>query len=218
MKALRYICVDEYQDFSDVFFQLLTAIRKQNPNIELLCASDDGQAINGFAGADLQFSQDFEKYFGESRKLDIFTSYCSSQSIVGFGNALMNRLGQPSIAFPSVASLSGNRLVVRVKSQPNLPFGIGTPAVKDQLKACRYNWHGVNKVWEKSFPVDSFTFDVVCHKVWATAACRVDVSVVDDSETETASYRLDLGAWTCRFDNLGITKEGGIDVRLQAVK
>ena len=183
----------------------------------MLCASDDGQAINGFAGSDLQFSQDFEEYFGELRKLDIFTSYCSSQSIVGFGNALMNRLGQPSIAFPSVASLSGNLLVVRVKSQPNLPFGIGTPAVKDQLKACRYNFHGINEVWEKSFPVDSFNFDVVRHEVCATAACRVDISVVDDSESKLASYRLDLGEWTCQFDNLGVATKNSLDVsRAQA--
>ena len=49
-------------------------------------------------------------------------------------------------------------------------------------------------------------------------ACRVDVSFVDDPEAGTASYRLDVGAWTCRFDNLGTAKEGGIDVRLQAVR
>ena len=405
LAALRYICIDEFQDFSDLFSRLLTAIRKQNPSVELFCVGDDWQAINGFAGSDLRFFQDFKKYFGELRKLDISTNYRSSQSIVGVGNALMYGLGQPSIAykksvgkvllsdlnqfeptllekqrhsgdsltpavlrvvnqaltdgldvvllcrrnglpyfvnygedsvvagrgidrflnhvraffpkglreritistahkykgleksvvivldavarsyplihpdwvfarifgdspekivqeerrlfyvaltraidtlviftegrgkspflddierqmnlskldwavFPSVASILGNRLVVQVKSQPDIPFEIGTSTIKDQLKACRYNWHGVNKVWEKSFPVDSFTFDVVRSEVWATAACRVDVSVVDDSETETASYRLDLGAWTCRFDNLSTTKEGGIDVRLQAV-
>ena len=109
-------------------------------------------------------------------------------------------------AFPSVTSISGNRLVVQVKSQPDIPFEIGTFAIKDQLKACRYNWHSLDEVWEKSCPADGFNFDLVCNEVWATTACRVDISVVDDSETEVASYRLDLGAWACRFDNLGTTK------------
>ena len=394
LNALRYICIDEFQDFSDLFFRLLTAIRKQNPNVELFCVGDDWQAINGFAGSDLRFFQDFQKYFGDSRKLDISTNYRSSRSIVDIGNALMDGLGQPSVAdkksvgrvllsdlnqfeptllekqrhpgdsltpavlrvanqalvdgidvvllcrrnglpyfvnygesggvegrgidrflnhirsffpralreritistahkykgleksvvivldavarsyplihpdwvfarifgdspekitqeerrllyvaltraidtlvvftegrgkspflediekqmklqpldwaaFPSVASISGNRLVVQVKNQPDVPFGIGTFAVKNQLMACRYNWHAVNELWEKSFPVGGFNFDIVRNEVWATAACRVDISVVDDSETEIASYRLDLGAWTCRFDNIGIAK------------
>ena len=121
-------------------------------------------------------------------------------------------------AFLSVASISGNRLVVQVKNQPGVPFEIGTFAVKNQLKACRYNWHAVNEVWEKGFPVDGFNFDIVRNEVWATAACRVDISVVDDSGTELASYRLDLGVWTCRFDNLGIAKENSLDLPLEAVK
>lgn len=417
LNALRYICIDEFQDFSDLFFRLLTAIRIQNQNVELFCVGDDWQAINGFAGSDLRFFQDFKKYFGESRKLDISTNYRSSRSIVDIGNALMHGLGQPSLAdkksvgkvllsdlnkfeptllekqrhpgdcltpavfrviskvfaenelekdlerkekfgvvllcrrnglpyfvnygegsgvdgrgidrflnhvrsffpkglrekitistahkykglekpvvivldavarsyplihpdwvfarifgdspekitqeerrlfyvaltraidtlvvftegegkspflddikrqmslipldwaaFLSVASISGNRLVVQVKNQPGVPFEIGTFAVKNQLKACRYNWHAVNEVWEKGFPVDGFNFDIVRNEVWATAACRVDISVVDDSGTELASYRLDLGVWTCRFDNLGIAKENSLDLPLEAVK
>jgi DNA helicase IV len=406
LNAVRYICIDEFQDFSDLFFRLLTAIRKQNPNVELFCVGDDWQAINGFAGSDLGFFQDFQKYFGESRNLDISTNYRSSRSIVDIGNALMHGLGQPSVAdkksagrvllsdlnqfeptllekqrhtgdsltpavlrvsnqglvdgldvvllcrrnglpyfvsygedsgvegrgidrflahvrsffpralreritistahkykgleksvvivldavarsyplihpdwvfarifgdspakitqeerrllyvaltraidtlivftegrgkspflediekqmklqpldwavFPSVASISGNRLVVQVKNQPDVPFEIGTFAVKNQLMACRYNWHAVNELWEKSFPADGFSFDIVRNEVWATAACRVDISVVDDSETEIASYSLDLGAWTCRFDNIGIAKENSLDVPLEAVK
>ena len=406
LNALRYICIDEFQDFSDLFFRLLTAIRIQNPNVELFCVGDDWQAINGFAGSDLRFFQDFQKHFSESRKLDISTNYRSSRSIVDIGNALMDGLGQPSIAdkksvgrvllsdlnqfeptllekqrhpgdsltpavlrvanqalvdgidvvllcrrnglpyfvnygqssgaegrgidrflnhirsffpkglrerisistahkykgleksavivldavarsyplihpdwvfarifgdspakitqeerrlfyvaltraidtlvvftegkgtspflddikrqmsltpldwaaFPSVASISGNRLVVQVKNQLDVPFEFGNFAAKDKLTANRYRYHSLKKLWEKSFPVGGFNFDIVRNEVWATAACRVDISVVDDSETEIASYRLDLGAWTCRFDNIGIAKENSLDVPLEAVK
>ena len=37
-------------------------------------------------------------------------------------------------------------------------------------------------------------------------------------ETALASYRLDLGVWICRFDNLGIDKENSLDIPLEAVK
>ena len=406
LNALRYICIDEFQDFSDLFFRLLMAIRKQNPNVELFCVGDDWQAINGFAGSDLRFFQDFQKYFDESRKLDISTNYRSSRSIVDIGNALMHGLGQPSVAnkklagkvllsdlnkfeptllekqrhpgdsltpavlrvanqalvdgldvvllcrrnglpyfvnygessgverrgidrflnhvraffpkglgeritistahkykgleksvvivldavarsyplihpdwvfsqifgdspekitqeerrlfyvaltraidtlviftegrgkspflddiekqirlqpldwtaFPSVTSTSGNRLVVQVKNRLGVPSSLGNFAVKNQLDANRYRYHGSKKLWEKSFPAENFNFDLVRNEVWATAACRVDISVVDDSEVEVASYRLDLGAWTCVFDNIGIAKEDSLDVPLEAVK
>lgn len=405
LNALSYICIDEYQDFSDLFFRLLSAIRKQNPGVELFCVGDDWQAINGFAGSDLCFFQDFQKYIGKSHQLHISTNYRSSSSIVGIGNALMIGLGQPSVAhkksigkvllsdlnlfepsflekkrhsgdiltpavlrvvnqtlmagqdivllcrrnglpyfvnygdgstegrgidrflshirsffpkivweritistahkykgleksvvivldaversyplihpdwvfskifgdspakiaaeerrllyvaltravdtlvlftegrskslflndikqemflpsldwaqFPSVVSISGNRLVVQVRSQQDQEFEIGTFAVKDQLNACRYHWHAVKKVWEKSFPVDGFSFDMVSNEVWATAACRVDVTIVNDAEIEVASYKWDGNVWTCRFDKLNAVKENSLEVPKAVLK
>ena len=73
-------------------------MRYQNPLLELFCVGDDWQAINGFAGADLKFFQNFGGYFSPSSGLYISTNYRSSQSIVGIGNALMDGLGKPAIA------------------------------------------------------------------------------------------------------------------------
>ena len=95
---LRYVCIDEFQDFSDLFYRLLDTIRKQNPEIELFCVGDDWQAINGFAGSDLRFFKNFEEYIGESRQLYISTNYRSSNAIIAVGNALMAGLGKPAIA------------------------------------------------------------------------------------------------------------------------
>ena len=96
--SLRYVCIDEFQDFSDLFYRLLNSIRKQNPRIELFCVGDDWQAINGFAGSDLRFFENFTNYIGESRQLYISTNYRSSNAIVAIGNALMVGLGKPAIA------------------------------------------------------------------------------------------------------------------------
>ena len=405
LKALRYVCIDEYQDLSDLFFRMLTAIRRQNSSIELFCVGDDWQAINGFAGSDLRFFQDFSKYIGEARKLYISTNYRSSSAIVDVGNALMHGLGQPAVAhkesagsvllsdlnlfeptllekqrhpgdcltpavlrianqalvdgldvvmlcrrnglpyfvnygegngaegrgidrflqhvrsffpkglrekitistahkykgleksvvivldavgrsyplihpdwvfsrvfgdspamitkeerrllyvaltraidtlviftegrskspfleeieqklllntldwanFPSVAALTEQRLVVQINNQASKMNQSGTYAVKDQLHANRYNWHSVKKVWEKSFPADGFTLEIVRDEVWAASAGGVDVTVLDDAQTEMASYKVDFGVWKCRFDNLAY-KETTPDSQTEFVK
>jgi DNA helicase-4 len=98
IKSLRYICIDEFQDFSELFYQLIQIIRKQNPNVQLFCVGDDWQAINGFAGSDLRFFQNFETHVGESKQLYISTNYRSAKKIVEIGNALMQELGKPAIA------------------------------------------------------------------------------------------------------------------------
>ena len=98
LARLRYICIDEFQDFSDLFYRLLNATRKQNPEIDHFCVGDDWQAINGFTGSDLRFFKNFEEYIGKSRSLYISTNYRSSNAIVAVGNVLMAGLGKPAIA------------------------------------------------------------------------------------------------------------------------
>lgn len=105
LAILRYVCIDEFQDFSDLFYRLLNAIRKQNPRIDLFCVGDDWQAINGFAGSDLRFFENFTDYIGESRRLYISTNYRSSNAIVAVGNALMDGLGKAAIAHKKSAGI-----------------------------------------------------------------------------------------------------------------
>ena len=98
LRKIRYVLIDEYQDFSELFHRLMEAIRKQNPQARFFCVGDDWQAINGFAGSDLRFFQDFTHDFPDSRKLHLTTNYRSGKSIVNVGNALMKGLGKPARA------------------------------------------------------------------------------------------------------------------------
>ena len=99
LTKLRYICIDEFQDFSLLFMRLIAAIRKKNKNIEFFCVGDDWQAINGFAGSDLTFFENFSDYFKPSSKLNITGNYRSHESIVNIGNKIMEDLeGKPAIA------------------------------------------------------------------------------------------------------------------------
>ena len=98
LKNIRYMFIDEYQDFSDLFLKLIEATRAQNDKIEFFCVGDDWQAINGFAGSDLQFYDNFHQYFSPSCQLYISTNYRSSKAIVAIGNSLMYGLGKPADA------------------------------------------------------------------------------------------------------------------------
>ena len=98
LKRIRYVLIDEYQDFSELFYRLVQAIREQNPRARFFCVGDDWQAINGFAGSDLRFFQNFEQFFEDSRELPVATNYRSARAIVDVGNALMKGQGTPARA------------------------------------------------------------------------------------------------------------------------
>ncbi|MBA3922257.1 MAG: UvrD-helicase domain-containing protein, partial [Nostocaceae cyanobacterium] len=102
LKNLRYILIDEYQDFSKLFNRLIEAIREQNPQAQFFCVGDDWQAINGFAGSDLLFYKDFSQFFQPSRKLTISTNYRSAISVVNLSNLLMQGLGTPARAYKTM--------------------------------------------------------------------------------------------------------------------
>jgi DNA helicase-4 len=93
---LRFLLIDEYQDFSKLFHSMVEAIRLRSPGLNLFCVGDDWQAINGFAGSDLSYYNNFSSYFPNSERLHISTNYRSAKGIVAVGNAVMAGLpGKP---------------------------------------------------------------------------------------------------------------------------
>ena len=98
LKMVRYIFIDEYQDFTELFYQLIAALRHVNPEVQLFCVGDDWQAINRFAGSDLKFYRDFDLLFEPARGLQLTTNRRSKKSIVLVSNALMAGRGTPASA------------------------------------------------------------------------------------------------------------------------
>lgn len=103
LKHLRFIFIDEYQDFSELFHRLIETIRSHNTHAQFFCVGDDWQAINGFAGSDLRFYQEFATVFQPARRLHVTTNYRSAKSIVHVGNALMSPFGTPARAYRTLA-------------------------------------------------------------------------------------------------------------------
>jgi len=99
LRNIRFVLIDEFQDFSEVFFKLVEGIRFLNPKAEFFCVGDNWQAINAFAGSELRFFENYEAYFHDTTKLNVSTNYRSHVKIVEIGNALMNDCGPPAVAY-----------------------------------------------------------------------------------------------------------------------
>ncbi|WP_084684829.1 UvrD-helicase domain-containing protein [Methylohalobius crimeensis] len=93
---LKWILLDEYQDFSELYFRMLNAILKAKPDIRLVAVGDDWQAINGFAGAEPRFFERFADYFPGAESVGVTTNYRSDRAVVGAGNRLMDGRGSPA--------------------------------------------------------------------------------------------------------------------------
>lgn len=87
---LRYLMIDEYQDFSLPFFRLAQALRSLYPELQLFAVGDDWQAINRFAGSDVRYFTDFKHFFPEdSTIIPLLTNYRSRRCIVENANRFM---------------------------------------------------------------------------------------------------------------------------------
>lgn len=89
------ILIDEYQDFSKLFYQLVDAIRSITPEVKLFCVGDDWQAINGFAGSDLKYFKKFTRIFADSDIAKLKKNYRNGENILNYGNSLMIEAGTP---------------------------------------------------------------------------------------------------------------------------
>jgi DNA helicase-4 len=74
-KGFRYVIIDEFQDISIGRYQLVKAIKKNNPACKLFAVGDDWQSIYRFTGSDISLFKEFESYFGCTVKSKIETTY-----------------------------------------------------------------------------------------------------------------------------------------------
>ena len=98
INQMEHLMIDEYQDFSSLFFNLVDAIRRCNPALNIFCVGDDWQAINAFAGADLKYFTKFDRYMKNAKHLSLLTNYRSRADIVDVSNQFMHNRGEQSRA------------------------------------------------------------------------------------------------------------------------
>lgn len=95
--SFRMILIDEYQDFSKLFLDLVQALRGNCPSARLFAVGDDWQAINRFAGSDVEYFINFARYFPEdATNIPLMTNYRSCRRIVENANDYMLKHYDPT--------------------------------------------------------------------------------------------------------------------------
>lgn len=89
IQKLKYIIIDEYQDTSELFYEIIQEIRKYNSNLKIICVWDDWQLINSFAGSEMRFFTNFSHYYPWANLCSLRTTYRCTERIVEAANTLM---------------------------------------------------------------------------------------------------------------------------------
>ena len=112
----KYILIDEYQDFSQLFLGAVEAIRGVACQARLFVVGDDWQAINRFAGSDVEYFRNFEGYFAEGfSRYEITTNYRCDRAVVETARKFMRKSMKEKGNFKAFSRKYGKVVVVDPK-------------------------------------------------------------------------------------------------------
>lgn len=99
LSRTTHVFVDEFQDFSPLFQDLVDEILNIGSNKTTLTAvGDSWQSINSFMGSDESIIESFSTDYPSSKRLNLLRNYRSKSDIVFMGNNVMSKVeGEPSI-------------------------------------------------------------------------------------------------------------------------
>lgn len=87
----QLVLVDEFQDLSIGRSRLVKALLAGKPKGILFGVGDDWQAINGFAGSDLQLFMNFEAEFGPTHEGELTQTFRCAQGIADVSSTFIQR-------------------------------------------------------------------------------------------------------------------------------
>ena len=109
----KYILIDEYQDFSQLFLAAVGAIRMVARGARLFVVGDDWQAINRFAGSEVEYFKEFEKFFPDDvRRYEITTNYRCDREVVEKARRFMAKAMSEKGGFRAFSRRMGKVMVV----------------------------------------------------------------------------------------------------------
>lgn len=88
-----HILIDEYQDISKQRYEMIKELMNKTKKCKLFCVGDDWQSIMGFAGSNLNFFINFDRYFPHRKRTDLTKNYRSIKSIVDIGASIIKKNG-----------------------------------------------------------------------------------------------------------------------------
>lgn len=90
-RKFSYVVIDEFQDISIGRYQLVKAIKTNNPACKLFCVGDDWQSIYRFSGSDIALFKEFENYFGVTVKSKIETTYRFNSPLINLSSDFIQK-------------------------------------------------------------------------------------------------------------------------------
>lgn len=174
LTLLRYVGIDEFQDFSDLFYRVL------------------GDSPEKITKEERRLF-----YVALTRAVETLVIITDGRSKSPFLQELEHKRATSPIKWQDYPPLRGTttRLVVKVGNQDRRGRA-PTFAIKDLLKSTGYQWQSTGWAgWAKSFPADGFAIEKIKEEVWAEPADGIEVRIFDDTETLTASFLIDAGHW-----------------------
>jgi DNA helicase IV len=112
-----HILIDEYQDISTQRYEIIKELMDKNHKCKLFCVGDDWQSIMGFAGSNLDFFINFDKYFPHSARTDLTKNYRSIKSIVDVGACIIKNNKDGQIKKKTVANSNESKPVLVFSSK-----------------------------------------------------------------------------------------------------
>ncbi|MCX6494726.1 MAG: UvrD-helicase domain-containing protein [Actinobacteria bacterium] len=98
LSLTTHVFVDEFQDFSELFQNLVDTLLATGIDPALTAVGDSWQSINSFMGSDETIIENFEKHYPRSTTLTLLRNHRSRAEIVSVGNAVMVGVaGKPSV-------------------------------------------------------------------------------------------------------------------------
>lgn len=136
LSSKKYLLIDEYQDFSQLFLSVVLAIREVVPEVRLFVVGDDLQAINRFAGSDVEYFKNFARYFPEDcGRYEITTNYRCNYMIVDTARKFMKRAMGEKGNFRAFSRRAGRVVLVDARRSKLEYLAILVKLVRENRKA-----------------------------------------------------------------------------------
>jgi len=85
-----YIIIDEYQDISNIKYELTYKTAERN-NAKVCAVGDDWQSIYAFSGSRIEYIYNFKEYFKGAKEMRITQTYRNSQELINYSGEFVMR-------------------------------------------------------------------------------------------------------------------------------
>lgn len=140
LESITHIFVDEFQDFSLLFKELVDQLLlagKETP--ALIAVGDSWQSINSYMGSDESIIENFLQLYPGSKELTLLKNHRSNSDIVVMGNQVMfSAFGDPSVPAVTQAAEIKHFANPEFVEAPIEHVKLGNPALARLLRLISY--------------------------------------------------------------------------------